>query len=103
MPIEQERLLRLLEAGEDALAGLKNAESIVGRESRLVKENLISPEDALGNLQLMLTVEGLLEHGVETQVTIERERLHMSPRRMKENDRKRARQQRLRRDSSDEQ
>lgn len=90
MPIEQSRLLVLLDAAGDALAGVDKVGEIVERECRLAREGLIGPGEALRNLELLLSPESLLRDPIGTRLGIERERMKASPRAIRENERKKA-------------
>lgn len=92
MPITEQRLLGLIAAGEDALRGLIRVEALVKRELALG----LPSEQTLENLVLFLQTDLLLEHPVETRVTLAGERQKMSPTRLGANRRARDRQRRLR-------
>lgn len=78
MPISQERMLSLIEAGEDAMAALARGETLVRREVENVAEGRMTAEDALGNIAGMLKSSLLLEHPVATAVTLSTERRHFA-------------------------
>lgn len=85
MPIAQERLIELAKAGEDLLNALGRVEEIVERETRLARENLITSGEALQNLEIMLTTEALVPGLNGIKLAIERERMRLTPARVKAN------------------
>lgn len=91
MPIEQNRLLALIAAAEDALAGLERVGQMVEKERERVEAGAETPEDALRNLELLLVPIALLDRPNETRETILAERIKMSPRRVRENQRRKER------------
>jgi len=96
MPITQERFLSLLQAGEDQAQGLRQACEIAAREARLVAEGKTSAEEALANISLFLTPEGLLQQPVASQLTLQAERKFFSKERLGINRRSKDRQARKR-------
>lgn len=91
MAIDQGRMLGLLAAAEDALGALARVEAIIARERGLVALGNIGPDDALANLELLLSPDALLDRPVDTKVAVAEERARWSPARVHENDRRRAR------------
>lgn len=88
MPIEQTRVLALIRAGTDAVNGLDLMYETLQRELKLVREHVITPEQALTNLEVMLIPNALLNEPIETRLTLQREALRNSPKAIAENKRR---------------
>jgi len=86
MPISTERILKLLDAAEDAWEGVRQAEEILKRELHLVETNQQTPEQALVNLELMIAEDVLLSRPLTTKLTLMHERGFYSEARLRRNE-----------------
>ena len=103
MPITEDRMLRLLVAGEDAFEALTKAVGLVAASAKRALEEGTPGASTLDELALMCQIEMLLAQPVQTELTLSQERSHWTEGRIKANERhRRKREKKYERTHSDD-